>query len=258
MIINGWLALRLFLDAISLYRSEGFNVSEAPPDSGVDLIARSDGRVILIQIKDRVSGQGGTTLSEDVERLGLLMGTYDARLDVLWQPVTRLVPADVVKKHITAARQVASTSTEAALLLGFAALEASVLRMASTLDHMPNRFEITNLAVRLRDDGFISDERLTAMDRLSAIRNQVANGVFNDVQIEPADVDEVVLLATNLLSTTASQAAGLLDQAAQSLSGTRLDNLSASLLALIEHTSTHAPRDVINSARDVLLAVVRR
>ncbi len=258
MIFDGWLALRLLLDSIASYRREGFDVREAPPDSGVDLIASDGERVILVAVKRPSTSQIDGITREDTERLRVLLETSHARLDVLWQPVNRLVSADTVKQRLAEAQQLAGTSTEAAYLLAFAALEASVLRMASTLEDLPGRLSIADLAVRLRDDGFITDDQLTTIDRLSATRNKLMHGAFNDVELVSADVDKVVLLGTNLVSTTSSQAAGLLDQAARALSGTNLDSLSASLDAWIDRAPADATSDVVNAAREALLSIARR
>ena len=177
-------AARRALDrAKATYEADGYSVhvDEPLPIPGgfrADAVAHLDDESVVIEVRS-------ADLSDpDRDRLGRLAEMVAAqagwRVDIVTYAPDPPQPdpdrEDVIRR-VEEARQVASVSTDAAVLLIWSAIEGALLRLSQQrglepVRSVPPRTLIHHLTI----DGVLSDNQAAELDNFAQMRNEIAHG----------------------------------------------------------------------------------
>ncbi len=209
-------------ELVQEYRDRGYDVlvepdrlPDLPADTRVDLLARKDDEVVLIEVKSRASLADQPRLRELARaiegrpgwrfELVLAGAGEDAALPEgtpLPEEASSLGRRDVARAVAESEALIASGHSEAALLLAWSITEATLRLLADTEGISLRRegdppYVLKQLAV----NGALSREDYHSLMNILRLRNVVAHGFKPENEIRPDLVRELLWTTSRLLAT---------------------------------------------------------
>ncbi len=158
-----------------------------PVDLAADLIARRGDQYLVVVIKSRRQAR-----IEDYRQLTMNLAKHpNWRVDLRWIGRDQPVPAPIadLNRRMAKARGLMESEPEAALLLGWAAVEGLAKTLLQKGDPSKSS-DLRALVAELQDAGYLSDTDRRVVTGLSVRRNALAHGD----QSSPISSDDLVRL----------------------------------------------------------------
>ena len=166
--MNGWLYYRILYAAVKEYRRVGYELSRSAPD-GFDALLLGERDRILLTIR---SWNGDASLAAPLNDDS---PWREERVDLIWHPNAFLLSIAEVEERVAVARSMVEPLPPSAVVFGYAALEATLIRLASAFPEFDPPFDHRVASGLLAENGTLNSDEYALLTRCWQLRNRIVH-----------------------------------------------------------------------------------